>query len=63
MLGIEGAMFITLNSRWRQASVPLAARAQQPAMPVIGYLSLPVGWPAARFLSAFGRVLAGNRLR
>ena len=42
---------------------PVAAGAQQPAMPVIGYLSLQSAGPAARFLNAFAQGLAEDRLR
>jgi putative tryptophan/tyrosine transport system substrate-binding protein len=40
------------------AAWPLAAGAQQPALPVIGYLSLQSAGPAERFLNGFRRGLA-----
>ena len=42
---------------------PLVARAQQKAMPVVGYLNGTSPGPNATFLAAFRQGLSKNRLR
>ena len=55
--------FVTLvvGAAATSASWPLAARAQQPAMPVIGYLSARSREDTSHLIAAFQRGLAENR--